>query len=220
MPQDHRSRVGAQKRKQTRDKLIKSALRTIADHGIDVRMIDLVVREASVARGTFYNYFRTSDEIFHEVAKEVSVEILRIVGPLTNQQKDPAARVACGIRSVMKLAIKYPVLAQFIVRGGPPAITAGCLAAEVVPADIADGMAAGRFTITDKKLALDLILGPVIMALHTVLTAKFSKTYPNFLAQSVLQSLGVSKALAQKYAFQDFGEFEIPSDSIIAKASV
>ncbi len=194
-------------------------MRTIADHGIDARMIDLVVREAHVARGTFYNYFRTSDEIFHEVAKEVSIEILRIVDPLTSQQRDPAARVACGVRSVIKLAINYPIFAQFVVRGGPPAITEGCLASEIVPGDIAAGIASGRFSISDKKLALDLILGPVIMAFHTVLTEKVSRSYPNLLAQAILLSLGVSKALAKKYAFQDFGEIEIPSDSIIANAS-
>ena len=218
MTQDHRTLVGAQKRKTTREKLIKGALRAIADHGTDARLIDLVVREASVARGTFYNYFRTSDEIFHEVAKEVSIEILRIVGPLTSQQRDPAARVACGVRSVVRLAINHPILAQFIVRGGPPAITEGCLASEIVPGDIDAGIASGRFSISDKKVALDLILGPVIMAFHTVLTEKVSMNYPNLLAQAILQSLGVSKALAKKYAFQDFGEIQIPSDSIIANA--
>lgn len=219
MPQDHRTLAGAQKRKKTRGKLIEGALRTIADHGVDARMIDLVVREACVARGTFYNYFRTSDEIFHEVAKEVSIEILRIVDPLTSQQRDPAARVACGVRSVVKLAINYPIVAQFVVRGGPPAITAGCLASEVVPSDIDAGIASGRFSITDSKLALDLILGPVIMAFHSVLTGSVARNYPNLLAQAILQSLGVSKALAKKYAFHDFGEFEIPDDSIIARAS-
>lgn len=216
---DHRTQVGAERSKKSRAKLIEGALRVFAIHGADAKMIDLVIREAGVARGTFYNHFRTTEELFHEVAKEVSIEIIRIVDPLASQQRDPAARVACGVSSVVKLAIAYPIFAQFVIRGGPPAVSAGSLASEIVPADIDAGISSGRFSISDRKLALDLILGPVIMAFHTVSTEKVSSSYPNLLAQAVLQSLGVSKALARKYAFQDFGNFEIPEDSILAKAS-
>lgn len=211
---DHRIQAGAERSKKTRAKLIEGALRVFATHGVDAKMIDLVIREAGVARGTFYNHFRSTEELFHEVAKEVSIEIIRIVDPLVHQQRDPAARVACGVSSVVKLAIAYPILAQFVVRGGPAAVSAGSLASEVVPADIVAGISSGRFSITDRKLGLDLILGPVIMAFHTVLTEKVSSSYPNLLAQAVLQSLGVSKALAKKYAFQDFGKVVIPNDSI------
>lgn len=216
---DHRAQVGAERSKRTRAKLIRGAFRAFASHGADAGMIELVIREAGVARGTFYNHFRTPEEMFHEVAKAVSIEIIRIVDPLVRQQHDPAARVACGVSSVVKLAIAYPTFAQFVVRGGPPAVTAGSLASEVVPGDIEAGISSGRFSITDRKLALDLILGPVLMAFHKVLTEKVSSSYPNLLAQAVLQSLGVSKSSAQKFAFRDFGEIEIPSDSIFAKAS-
>jgi len=216
---DHRTQVGADRSRRTRTKLIRGAFRAFASHGVDARMIDLVIREAGVARGTFYNHFRTSEEVFHETAKAVSIEIIRIVDPLVRQQSDPAARVACGVSSVVKLAIAYPTFAQFVVRGGPSAVTAGSLASEIVPGDIEAGISSGRFSISDRKLALDLILGPVLMAFHKVLTEKVSSSYPNLLAQAVLQSLGVSKASAQKFAFRDFGKIEIPSDSIFAKAS-
>ncbi len=195
---DHRTQVGAERSRKTRAKLIRGAFHAFANHHVDVR---------------------TSEELFHEAAKAVSIEIIRIVDPLVRKQADPAARVACGVSSVVRLAIAYPAFAQFVVRGGPAAITAGSLASEVVPGDIDAGIAAGRFSIADRRLALDLILGPVLMAFHKVLTEKVSSSYPNLLAQAVLQSLGVSKLSAQKSAFRDFGEIEIPDDSIFTQAA-
>lgn len=211
---DHRSRVGRERREKTRAKLLAAALPVFAKHGADAAIIDSIIQHAGVARGTFYNYFRTNDELFAAVAQEVSNELIRLVDPIVLAQTDPAARVACGVTLVVKLARCYPLLAEFIVRGGPGAIAAGILAAGVVPRDIAAGVAAGRFTVTDQRLAFDLILGPVIAALHTALTETISEQYPRELAASILRSLGVAPEAARKFANHDFGEFVLSEDSI------
>ncbi|HNN08490.1 MAG TPA: hypothetical protein PKM62_06125, partial [Azospira sp.] len=75
-------------------------------------------------------------------------------------------------------------------------------------------VAAGRFTVTDQRLAFDLILGPVIAALHTALTETTSEQYPRELAESILRSLGVAPEAARKFANHDFGEFVPSEDSI------
>lgn len=213
-PLDHRTRVGMARREKTRTSLLKGALLVFSQHGVDAKVIDLIIRQAGVSRGTFYNYFRTNEELFVAVAKEVSDEIIRIVEPFVQQRKDPAARVACGVSMVIRLAQAYPVMGQFVVRGGPPALCAGSLASEVVPRDIRDGMASGRFHVADERLAFDLILGPVIMGFHTILTEVVPPNYAQALAQSVLLSLGVSKSLATKYAIQELGAIQLSEDSI------
>lgn len=219
-PPNHRTKVGHDRRERTRAKLLKGALVVFAQHGIEAKVIDLVIKESGVARGTFYNYFRTNEDLFFEVAKEVSNEIIRIVELLVNQQSDPAARVACGVSTVVKLAMAYPVFAQFVARGGPPAISAGNLVTEAVFRDIREGIASGRFTVTDEKLAYGLILGPVIMAFHAVLSGEVSASYPQNLAQAILQSLGVSKAAARKCAELKFGNITIADDSLFSLKTV
>ena len=193
---------------------MRAALVVFAQHGVEAKVIDLIIRHAGVSRGTFYNYFRTNEELFIEVAKEVSNEIIRTVDPIVQQQRDPAARIACGIISVLKLARSFPVFAQFVSRGGPPALSAGNLATEMVPRDIQEGIACGLFTVSGKRLAFDLILGPVIMAFHRVINANVSEDYSRRLAQAVLQSLGVESRLARRYAAQDFSSFELSPGSI------
>lgn len=216
-PADHRTRVGQARRQKTRAKLLAAALPVFAKHAADAAIIDSIIQQAGVARGTFYNYFRTNDELFVAVAQEVSNELIRVVDPIVLAQKDPAARVACGITLVVKLARCYPLLAEFIVRGGPAAIAAGSLATDVVSRDIAAGIASGRFTVTNQRLAFDLILGPVISAFHTALTEQISNRYPNDLAESVLRSLGVGARAARKFANHDFGEIVLSEDSIFIR---
>ena len=213
-PLNHRTRVGEARREKTRARLLRGALRVFADHGPDATVIDLVIRESGVSRGTFYNYFQNNEALFIEVAKEVSNEIIRIVDPLVQQKENPAARIACGVSAVINLAIAYPVFAQFVARGGPLAVSSGSLATEVVPRDVAAGISYGCFTITDQALAFDLILGPVIMAFHRVQAGTVQTSYAEGIAQSVLLSLGVGRELALQYSKQEIGTIMLNDDSM------
>jgi AcrR family transcriptional regulator len=213
-PLNHRTQVAGARREKTRARLLKGALCVFAHHGADAAVIDLVIRESGVSRGTFYNYFRNNEALFVEVATEVSNEIIRIVDPLVQQQEDPAARIACGVSTVIRLAIDYPVFARFVSRGGPLAVSTGSLATEVVPRDIAAGIASGRFSVLDQALAFDLILGPVLMAFHRVLSGAVTPNYAQELAEGVLLSLGVRTDLARQFATQQFGTITLADDSL------
>jgi AcrR family transcriptional regulator len=212
---NHRTIVGAERREKTRARLLKGALHVFSRFGSDAKVIDLVIKNAGVSRGTFYNYFRTNEELFIEVAKEVSNEIIRAVDPVVVQQKDPVARMACGVISVIRLAKRVPILAQFVVKGGPIAMQTGSLTTTVVPRDIRAGITGGHFTIADENLAFDLVLGPIIMAFHRIVQGEVVESYPNELAQSVLQSLGVSRKMAKKYAYIDFVDIELSEHSML-----
>ena len=91
-PANHRTIVAAERRKKTRAKLLKGALRVFARRGAEAKVIDSVIKKAGVSRGTFYNYFRTNEELFVEVAREVSNEIIRAVDPLVERQE----KCRCG----------------------------------------------------------------------------------------------------------------------------
>lgn len=201
-----------------RARLIESALLVFTQHGVDARVIEKVITTAGVSRGTFYNYFKTNEELFVAVATAVSNEILRIVDPVALGHDDPAARVACGIRLVVELARKHPILAEFLVRGGPTALTYGSLVTEVVPRDLELGIASGRFSVADPRVAFDLLLGPVTLAFHTVLAADVGEAYGQQLAQGVLQSLGVPKASAARICAVPLGKATMPPDSLFHRA--
>lgn len=210
---NHRTRVAMERRERTRASLLKSALLVFSKHGVDAKVIDQITSLAGVARGTFYNYFRDNEELFSAVAKESADEIIRTVQPFVDQFEDPAARVACGVRMVINLARIRPVLAEFVVRGGPSILGTSIVVSDAVMRDIRDGMKAGRFSVSNERLAFDLIVGPVIMGFNASLGKQVPEDYAQELARSVLQSLGVSKAMARKFAYQECGEIVLAEEA-------
>lgn len=212
---DHRTRVGLARRERTRARLLAAALPVFAKHGADAAIIDSIIRQAGVARGTFYNYFQTNEELFVAVAQEISNELIRLVDPIASRQESPAGRIACGVILVLGLAQRYPLLAEFVVRGGHAAVAVGTLATEVIPRDIAAAIAAGECAVDDPVLAFDLILGPVLSAFHTVISQPLDAGYPRALAAAILRSLGINAAVARRLAGRDFGEIVVPEASIL-----
>ncbi len=200
-----------------RGRLIESALLVFAQHGIDPGVIDKVIKTAAVSRGTFYNYFRTNDELFVAVATEVSNEILRIVDPVVHQQPDAASRVACGIRLVFELSRANPMLAEFIVKGGPSSLRYGSLVTEVVPRDLELAINSGQFEVQDIRLAFDLLLGPVYLAFHTVVSGAIDEDYPRNLARGILLALGTQRDTVDEICQRSLEPVDIPPDSLFAR---
>lgn len=217
LPADHRSRSAQLRRERTRARLLDAAFVVFAAHGPDARVIDRVISTAGMARGTFYNYFRSNEELFLAVANMVSDEVLRLVEPLVLQHADPARRIACGVGSVLRLAQQVPLIAEFIVRGGPAAICQGGLANEVVPRDIRAGIAQERFAVAHERLAFDTILGCTIMACHGILSGQHAPAYPQDSAAMVLRALGIPGDEAARLAAGPWPELELPADSLFAR---
>lgn len=214
--EDHRPRVAAERRERTRAKLIACALAVIAQRGLEPGVIDEVITAAGVARGTFYNYFRTHEALWAGVAEAVSNEIVRVIDPLVLRHRDPAARVAAGLRYALQLARTYPLFAGFVIHGGVSAIRQGGQATQNIMRDIDAGIAAGRFAPLPAALILDLVLGPVVAAFASVQADDTPRDYPEQFAQAVLQALGVPRAAAQRYATRELAPIEIPASSLLA----
>ncbi len=212
---DHRPRVGAERRGRTRQRLIASAIEVFAQRAADANVIDKVSELAGVSRGTFYNYFRTLEELVEAVAGEVSNEILRIVNPLAQQAVDPSERVARGVRLVIELVRQRPVVAEFLVNTSPSAVALASGTQDVVMRDVADGIAGGQFTVSSEQLGIDLIVGPVLQTFRSILAGQVSPDCGADLAQAVLQSLGVTPARARRLAQAPMPEVAIPESSLV-----
>jgi AcrR family transcriptional regulator len=56
----------------SREDLLKAALTLFRENGVDRTTVSDIVKEAHVAQGTFYNYFRSKDDIFAAVLEAVT----------------------------------------------------------------------------------------------------------------------------------------------------
>lgn len=215
---DHRTLVGAQRRERTRMRLIESAMLVFAERGPDGSVIEEVIATAGVSRGTFYNYFDSNDALFGAVAEEVGNQMLLIVDPVVLLESDPAARVATGVRLMMRIARAHPRLAAFMVRVGPPVVGTRSLVTGSLLRDLRQGIAADRFRGVSARLAFDLVAGPVLAGFHTILTTRVPATYAEDMAQAVLRSLGVPPATARRLARLPLADPAVDSQSLLVRA--
>lgn len=214
---DHRTRVGAERRHRMRLRLIESALRVFAEKGLDAASIDDVIAEAGVSRGTFYNYFRTDAELAAAVSEELTSEAIGHIEAAVGQLANPAERVARGLRLYLGAAAKYPLFARFTSQAGLRAASPNQLLREYLPRHIVEGVRSGRMDVPDVSLAVDMIVGAALSAVHALSTRTVRRDYIENVAMHVLVGLGVARAAARKFACAPIDDIELPEDSLLAR---
>lgn len=212
---DHRSRVGVEKRERMRCRLIESALQVFATKGSDVPVIDDVTAIAHVSRGTFYNYFKTNEELLDAVSGALEHELIELIEQAMSSISDPAQRVAKGIRLLLRTAHEHHLLAKFAIRFR---IDRSSIGVDYLVRDIQIGIARGRFDISDPRIGLSLVLGATQSAIFAL--NKGTQLPPDFedeIAFHVLLGLGVPRQDAKALANQPIDELQLPTASLLER---
>ena len=84
--------------------LLASARRVFARQGYHRTSVSDLIREAGVARGTFYNYFESKRAVFQEVLVELSHELSAAASPI-DVLGDIPAQVRANFASVIRAAM-------------------------------------------------------------------------------------------------------------------
>ena len=213
----HRSRVGAERRQRTRLRLVESALEVFAAKGVDATVIEEVIAAAGVSRGTFYNYFRTDHELLAAVSEAISNETVRRIESVVGTLPDPAERLAQGLRLCLHLALTYPLFARFFARAGFAAIGPGHLLFEYVPRHVRDAIAAKRMDVPEVDLAVDLLSGVLLGAVHAIATRPVPESYAEKLVLQLLLGLGMTRTSAGKLVAAPLLSIDLPADSLLAR---
>ena len=100
----------------TREALIRAGRRLFAEQPVDAVAIDVIVRAADVAKGSFYNHFADKEALVRAVTVEIRSGVERAVGRANAGIDDPARRVAPAICVYIRYAIDEPERAGVLVR--------------------------------------------------------------------------------------------------------
>ena len=217
-PPNHRTRVGAERRERMRQRLIETAMIVFADKGVRATVIPDVVAAAEVSQGSFYNYFRTNDELLAAVAQELSMGMIEAIEGVVADIADPALRVATGIRFYLHLARGHRLLARFIAACGAQALDerSGVM---VLPADLAEGWKRGDFDLVSLDAAADVVIGAGWAAIVRMAQGgRIPKEYPDQIAAVILRALGVSAATADRLVATPLPKLAVAPDSLLARA--
>ncbi|THK35741.1 TetR/AcrR family transcriptional regulator [Ensifer sp. MPMI2T] len=100
-----RAEIGREKRARTRGQLVEAAKSLFARQAVESVTVDDVVREAGVAKGTFYVHFDGLEALTAAVAEELVQSFDEMLQPGRVSLSDPALRIAFGCRSFIDKAL-------------------------------------------------------------------------------------------------------------------
>lgn len=191
---NHRTRVGQRRRAQTRIQIVTAAMGVFAEKGPDAPVIDDFIQAAGVARGTFYNYFASTEELLDAVSRMLEDNVMRSTLAASGGIDDPALRFATGVRLWLRWSQTDKVGCGFVVRNR----FRGPLVEQQLAADLNDGLAAGTFSFASVQVARDLSVGTILEAMRRLMTSRVPKTYIDDVARVILQGVGVDERTADK----------------------
>ena len=193
------------KRERTRLSLLESAVAVFGQRGVEAATIHEITQAARVATGTFYNHFKSKDELLAALALWLVDGFCQRIAQSYAHVGDGAERMAIGNRRYIQLAIDTPQWALLVLQLVAAAPEAAARIADYSLADLKLGLKQKRFRITNERAALDLIGGAVGSAMRTVALGEVPASskrlgYDSAVATLVLQGLGMSNEEAATIA--------------------
>lgn len=197
---ERRAAIGRARRDKTRQQLLLAAAKLVASHGAETLTIEDFIKAAGVARGTFYNYFETSEQLIDTLWKRVKKATFSKIHRALGDAPDPAFRLVSGLRMSIRKAADDHVWGWLLFRMTASSADLNQYVRSVPMRDIRDGIKLGRFQIDDPEIAADYFLGVAMMSIKAVLIAKRPDDYPEQCALLVLRGLGLDPAEAAEIA--------------------
>lgn len=187
-------------------RLHKAALQLFAERGVTQVNVSELAQAAGVARGTVYNNLSNPDELFSEVATQLSADMNDRIAGSVRQLEDPARRLANGIRLFIRRAHEEPLWGRFVCRFALTNTTIQQIWAGQPRQDLMEGLDQGRFHFRREQLgSVVALLGAGVLG-AIVLVLEGEKTWRDAgsdAAEFFLAAIGVPRAEAQALACAD-----------------
>jgi AcrR family transcriptional regulator len=188
----------------TQKRIQQAALRLFVEKGVDGVNVKELARSARVARGTIYNNQRASTEqIFQDIASQLSIEMHERVAATLAGIEDPAERLATGVRLFVRRAHEEPDWGAFIVRFGMNNTMLQQMWYGPPRKDVSAGIATGRYKLRPEQLpsVMGMIVSGALGAMFLLLKGHGSWRKPGSdCAELLLRALGLPAGEARRIA--------------------
>jgi len=111
-----RAEIGREKRARTRASLIDAAYALFSSRPVESVTVDDIVKEAGVARGTFYSHFVDLPALIAAVEIELVNSVDELLQPARLSMDDPLLRIAVGCSRFLDKAAEDPGWARIVAR--------------------------------------------------------------------------------------------------------
>ena len=195
---EKRAEVGRQRRARTREKILEAAFELLGrEEGLSTRIEEICVK-AKVARGTFYNYFSSVEELFKALTFNISHDYNQAVRAVIRTLPAGALRGGFALRYYLHRTREDPSWGWAMVNlsaGGP---IFGEETARYGLEAVAEGMITEQFDAPSAQMAYDFMHGATLAGMITLLRSEQPEDYPEKMVALIFRGLGVSQTLIDR----------------------
>jgi len=185
--ENHRTIVGRRRRAVTEKKIIRAAVQVFARQGLDEPVIDDFIKAAGIARGTFYNYFKSTDELLRATVEALSNDQMKMINKMVGRiSRDPVIRFGVGLRIWLRLVQADPARCLFMARIG----MRNSATYEIPFRDIHEGLRKKMLVAPDAYVAWDVIYGAIRQAMFKIGEGNVHQNYGDDVVRLCLQAVG------------------------------
>jgi AcrR family transcriptional regulator len=184
-------------RLETRARLVSAGRRLFGARGFEGVAVAHIAEEADVAVGSFYNYFRSKEDLLDTVSAASSAALTDVLDALTATLDDPAERIAAAVGHMVRLAERDPEWTWFVVRTSEsfPSLVEDVTAP--IARHVLAGIAGGHFVAEDRTVAVTAVGGVLLRVMRAMLLGTVGPHADRIVAEQVLRLLGLEPGAAR-----------------------
>ncbi|TPQ31026.1 TetR/AcrR family transcriptional regulator [Bradyrhizobium guangdongense] len=187
-----RAEIGREKRARTRAQLIAAANALFARQAVESVTVDDVVREAEVAKGTFYVHFKDLRELTAAVADELVSAIDDLFQPVRLSIDEPALRIAYGCSCFIDRALADARWAALTARMTVAAANVGEVARRRLFEDIRQHVKRLPATSSiNPELGLEVVVGIQLQVLGAIAEGRLTSRDREGAIAAILRAIDV-----------------------------
>jgi AcrR family transcriptional regulator len=153
--------------------------------GVEGATIAMITEDADVAFGSFYNYFKSKEEVALAVFTERIEQIAKVTDSIREMVPDPALRISYVQHLLMREARSDPLWGWFLVRAGTTLDDIRQTFHDRAMKTLLEGLQLGRFTFG----CVEVVITITIASLFAVVRATLEERVPQDAATSTVELL-------------------------------
>ncbi|WP_234835694.1 TetR/AcrR family transcriptional regulator [Sinorhizobium meliloti] len=187
-----RAEIGREKRARTRAQLIAAAHSLFARQAVESITVDDVVKEAGVAKGTFYVHFDSLEAVTAAVAEELVQSFDELLQPGRGSLAEPALRIAFGCYSFIDKALNDPRWASVVARLAAAAPKGGEMARRRLFEDLQQFSKALPDDGVSAELKQEIVVGIMLQILRAIGEGRLSSINREAVISAILRAIGLN----------------------------
>jgi AcrR family transcriptional regulator len=184
------------KRDRTRSKLLVAAQELALEGGAGALTVYNLTERAEVALGTFYNYYRTREDVLDDVCDLLVLASRQAVTQAIDGLEDLRAVVATSVRQTLHLAAPGQGIGHLLFDANLPTHRFILGMRHFFKRDLEAGINSGAFEVGNEAAVISMVSGSSYGVMQDLYQERLEMDMIDDVAEMMLRALGVNASIA------------------------